>query len=194
MTRVVRRVSSLFFGKSPMNKCRLTLALVLVLGLGWTPAGAQGRTGKRKPPPVPVQHLQEVEKQVYRLTNEARVKQGLPPLIPDATLGAAALAHSEDMLRRHFFSHVSPDGLSPRERLQTAFGNQVMRGGENIWNGFGYNYRDSKLMARTIVDSWLNSSEHRANILNPYFSRLGVGVAVSGSEVRATQNFVALRH
>ena len=45
-------------------------------------------------------------------------------------------------------------------------------------------------MARVIVDSWMTSPGHRANILNPHYTYLGVGVSALGKEVRATQNFV----
>ena len=69
-----------------------------------------------------------------------------------------------------------------------AYSRTLARTGENIWSGHGFDYSDSKLIARVIVDSWLTSPGHRANLLNPDYTHLGVGVSVLGKEIRATQN------
>jgi uncharacterized protein YkwD len=170
-------------------------ALILALGfslLGFiSPAGAQLRVIRHpRRGQVRILHLNEVERRIYQLTNAVRRQHHLSPLSKDTALVATARAHSDDMLRRNFFSHVNPDGKTPQARIAPAYARTIARSGENIWGGHGYDYSDGKLMARVIVDSWMTSPGHRANILNPNYTYLGVGVSALGKDVRATQNFV----
>ena len=116
-----------------------------------------------------------------------------PQLRWDNTLVDMARAHSDDMLKRNYFSHVSPNGESFKDRLVPAYSRTLRRAGENIWAGHGYDYSDSTLIARVIVDSWMSSPGHRANILNPNFNYMGVGVLAMDKEIRATQNFIQSR-
>jgi uncharacterized protein YkwD len=179
-----------------MSKSKMgavTLALLLTFLLGLPLAWGQLRVipnprGKARPI-----YLKEVERRIYHLTNEERRKNHLPPLDKDDALVATSRAHSDDMLARNFFSHVNPDGKAPNDRIAPAYSRTMARTGENIWSGHGYDYSNSKLMARVIVDSWMASPGHRANLLNPNYTHLGVGVSVLGKEVRATQNFVQRR-
>jgi uncharacterized protein YkwD len=138
-----------------------------------------------------VKHLKEVERLVFRLTNEARRKNGLPSLETDADLTVMARKHTDDMLRQEFFSHTGPDGKTLKDRLfdAPAVFKTVSRAGENIYGGSGQDFSDAKTMARVMVDGWMTSPGHRANILNPAYTHLGVGVGVLGKEIRATQNF-----
>jgi uncharacterized protein YkwD len=159
----------------------LTLLLTLVLGL--SPARARER----------IHYLKEIERKVFRFTNEVRQKHDLNPLEEDDTLNDIAREHSDDMLKRNYFSHVSPDGESLKDRVIPAYSRALSRTGENIWSGHGYDYSDSSRMARVIVDSWMSSPGHRANILNPDYNYLGVGVSAMGQEIRATQNFIQRR-
>jgi uncharacterized protein YkwD len=168
----------------------VTLALLLALLLGLPPAWAQLRVIPNPRVKVRPLYLKEVEKQIYQLTNEVRRKKHLPPLDRDEALVTAARAHSDDMLARNFFSHINPDGKAPQDRLAPTYSRTLARTGENIWSGHGYDYADSKLLARVIVDSWMTSPGHRANLLNPDYTHQGVGVSVLGKEVRATQNFM----
>jgi uncharacterized protein YkwD len=165
------------------GKYAVVLALLLTLVLGLPPARALEH----------IQYLQEVERKVTQFTNEARRYHHLTPLEPDITLIDIARAHSDDMLKRNYFSHVSPDGKSIRDRIFPAYSRALSQAGENIWSGHGYGYSDSTLMARAIMDSWMNSPGHRANILNPNYNYIGVGVSAMGKEVRATQNFIQRR-
>ncbi len=168
----------------------LYLALLLTLFLYLPEAQAQIRFNKNPRGVVRFQHLKDVERRIYQLTNEERRKRHLPPLDRDNALVETARAHSDDMLKRDYFSHVNPDGKTPQQRIAPAFSRTMARAGENIWGGHGYDYSDNKLMARVIMDSWMSSPGHRANLLNPDYTHLGVGVSVLGKEVRATQNFV----
>jgi len=156
-----------------------------VLGQGWGPPPWQPGG-----PPGPFLHLQEVERLIFQLSNEVRRQQGLPPLEGDPALDLTAWTHSDDMLRRDFFSHTNPDGLSARDRLARGTGATGLQSGENIWAGSGQNYADSWGLARMVVDQWLWSPEHRENLLCPAYSHLGVGVCALGGETRATQVFV----
>jgi hypothetical protein len=137
-------------------------------------------------PPSPPRPLPEVERVVFALTNQERARYRLPPLRDDEALDSIARGHSEDMLRRGFFSHTNPDRESPGDRMARLHRILIGEGGENIWSGSGYN---ANAVAEQIVADWMNSAGHRANILNAEYTHLGVGVAMEGAEIRATQNF-----
>jgi hypothetical protein len=137
-------------------------------------------------PAPPPSALPQVERAVFTLTNNERARHGLPALLPDETLDSIAREHSVDMLRRNFFSHTNPDGDSPGDRIGKAHRQLVGEGAENVWSGSGYSVAAS---AAQIVGDFMNSPGHRANILNQEYTHLGVGVAMDGREIRATQNF-----
>lgn len=106
------------------------------------------------------------EQQVITLTNEARVANGCPPLTHNDKLHAAALGHSKDMYQNDYFSHDSLDGSTMADRINQQ-GYQWRRLAENI----AYGYRT----ASSVVAGWMNSSGHRANILNCDLTEIGVG-------------------
>ena len=108
---------------------------------------------------------------VVELVNDARAEAGCDPLHSDPRLDAAALAHSEDMIVRDYFSHVTPDGVSPWDRAKAA-GYDVPTG-ENIALG----QRD----ADTVMTAWMSSEGHRANILNCASKAIGMGLALDSS-------------
>jgi uncharacterized protein YkwD len=139
-------------------------------------------------------HLRGVEELIWRLTNEIRQRYGIPPLRQDDRLSALARAYSEDMLRRRFFSHSNPEGLTAKDRVMPFYPRPIYRLGENIWMGSNFSAANSEALARSIVNSWMKSPGHRENILVVDFTHLGVGVAARGREIRATQIFVNLQH
>jgi uncharacterized protein YkwD len=115
----------------------------------------------------PALELSDGEKAVCELTNTERARAGLPALTPDATLFAAARSHSANMARQNKLSHKL-DGKEVDDRVEAA-GYNYMFVGENVaWN------QDSPAKA---MQSWMNSSGHRANILNKDYTQLGVGIA-----------------
>jgi len=142
-----------------------------------------------------IKHPRELERRILLLTNEARRQHGLPALEPDDGLAALARQHSDDMIQRDYFSHTSPDGKDMKDRLMDApaVARSLSRAGENIYGGRGQDFSDTKTIARVIVDGWMTSPGHRANILNPDYSLLGVAVSTKGNEIRATQDFGARR-
>ena len=108
-------------------------------------------------------------------TNLVRKRQGLPPLAYHAGCAAAAQMHAEDMATGKFFSHENPNDASkrrPRDRV-ARFDVQWSWMAENINQGMGNGTYIE--IARQYVDSWMHSSGHRANILNPNATHLGTG-------------------
>lgn len=114
---------------------------------------------------------QDLADQVIVLVNLERTSRGIPALIPDAALGTVATAKSVDMRDNNYFSHESPTYGSPSQML-TTFGVRFSAWAENI--AWGY------LTPESVVAGWMNSPGHRANILNPTFTRTGVGWAAGG--------------
>lgn len=112
------------------------------------------------------------EAEVVRLTNEARVQYGLKPLAVNWELSRVARYKSQDMVDRHYFNHTSPTYGSPFQMMK-AFGISYRSAGENI----AYGYRTPQ----AVVDGWMNSPGHRANILNASFTQIGVGYVARGN-------------
>ncbi|WP_037663930.1 CAP domain-containing protein, partial [Streptomyces aurantiacus] len=121
--------------------------------------------------PFSPQGLARTTADVLTLTNSHRAAAGLRPLAPDPRLAAAAQAHSADMVARAFYSHTAPDGSEPWHRAAAA-GSAHRTVGENIACG--------QRSAAEVVQGWMDSPGHRANILKPAFTHLGVGFAGGG--------------
>ena len=118
--------------------------------------------------------LNSSEKQTLVLHNRARADRGLPRLCVHPALTKAARAHTQEMLDKDYFSHDSYNGETSGERLgrfgYTPKGYSYYTVGENIaWGSGSYGSPDS------IFESWMNSSEHKANILNKDFRQIGIG-------------------
>jgi len=99
--------------------------------------------------------------------NDHRISVGCPALEWDESVAVVAHAHSQDMLDRAFFAHTNPDGLSPFDRLRDA-GIGYSRAAENI--AWGYP------SAEAVLQGWLGSPGHRANLENCALTRHGVGL------------------
>jgi uncharacterized protein YkwD len=112
----------------------------------------------------------DLETDMLRLVNEERQQRNLQPLHADPELTAVARNHSVDMLQRGYFSHYTPEGLDPFDRMKNE-GVRFLTGGENIA------ITQTLPMAHTGL---MNSPGHRANILNPAFGRLGIGILDAG--------------
>ncbi|MFJ8052778.1 CAP domain-containing protein [Streptomyces luteogriseus] len=108
---------------------------------------------------------------VIDLTNRERTRHGLPPLSADPLLTTAAQAHSADMVARAFYAHTAPDGGQPWDRAAAA-GSTRRSIGENIACG--------QRSPAEVVEGWMNSPGHRANILKPGFTHIGIGFAGGG--------------
>ncbi|MFD3480917.1 CAP domain-containing protein [Streptomyces sp. NPDC058695] len=119
------------------------------------------------------------EAQVLALVNTERAKAGCRPVTADGGLAALAGNFSEDMAARGFFDHTDPDGATPWDRAKKAGITDL--GGENIARG--------QANAQSVMDSWMNSPGHRANILNCDYKTLGVGVHFGSGGPWWTQDF-----
>ena len=112
------------------------------------------------------------EGEVVRLINEIRVNNGLKPLTEDWQLSRVARYKAQDMKDLGYFSHTSPTYGSPFEMMKS-FGISYRTAGENIAKGYP--------TPKAVVDAWMNSPGHRANILNSSYTHIGVGYVASGN-------------
>lgn len=122
----------------------------------------------------------DLETQMLNLVNAERKKNGLKILQYDEALTIAARQHSADMFRRGYFSHNNPEGLDPFQRLHKAH--------------IRYRYAGENLaLAPTLLkahEELMKSPGHRANILNPAYGRIGIGIAAGGTHgLMVTQEF-----
>lgn len=113
----------------------------------------------------------DYEQEVIRLVNVERAKNGLKPLTYDWELSRVARYKSQDMKDNRYFSHTSPVYGSPFQMMKS-FGISYRTAGENIAKG--------QATPQAVVNAWMNSSGHRANILNASFTKIGVGYVSDG--------------
>ncbi len=109
--------------------------------------------------------------EVVRLTNRERMSRGLGALAVDARLSQAAHVHSADMARRNFFAHECPSGTQAWDRAVAA-GYTYRKIAENIAAG--------QQTPAQVVEGWMNSPGHRANILDGELTQIGVGYVTGG--------------
>ena len=112
------------------------------------------------------------ESEVVRLVNEIRAQNGLGTLKENWELSRVARFKSQDMKDNNYFSHTSPVYGSPFEMMKN-FGISYRSAAENIAKG--------QSSPQAVVNAWMNSSGHRANILNSSFTEIGVGYVKSGN-------------
>jgi uncharacterized YkwD family protein len=122
------------------------------------------------------------EKEVINLVNVERQKAGLAPLKENTQLSDVARTKSEDMKNKGYFSHTSPTYGSPFDMMKS-FGIKYSAAGENIAKG--------QRTPSEVVNAWMNSEGHRANILNSNYTEIGVGYTVdSNGTAYWTQMFI----
>lgn len=112
------------------------------------------------------------ENEVIRIVNEIRVKNGLNTLTADWELSRVARYKSQDMKDNNYFSHTSPVYGSPFDMIKN-FGISYRGAAENIAKG--------QRTPQAVVNAWMNSSGHRANILNSSYTKIGVGYIADGN-------------
>ncbi|KOG34818.1 CAP domain-containing protein [Streptomyces resistomycificus] len=160
-----------------------------------TPSKKERATPSKKPEPAPSRKATKAPKEnsapvtvsaettaaaeVLKLVNEERAKVGCSAVAANSSLADLAEAFSEDMAARGFFDHTDPDGLSPWDRAAKAGITDL--GGENIARG--------QADAAAVMEAWMNSPGHKANILNCDFKTLGVGVHLGSGGPWWTQDF-----
>ena len=139
------------------------LIAAMVLGACLFPLG-QGADAQ-DPPGL---KLSEDEQQVLDLTNQAREKEKLPPLRPNALLFTAARGHAANMARQGKMEHVL-DGKTPGDRVKAA-------GYRYTWVGENIAMTDGDTTA-AVFQGWMESKSHREHILSDHFDEIGIGVA-----------------
>ncbi|MBU3804301.1 MAG: serine protease [Candidatus Cellulosilyticum pullistercoris] len=112
------------------------------------------------------------ENRVLELVNEERAKNGLSALQMDESVREVARVKSSDMSKNNYFSHTSPTYGTPFEMLKS-YGISYKSAGENIAQGY--------TSPEAVVNGWMNSSGHRANILNANYTHIGIGYEADGN-------------
>jgi uncharacterized protein YkwD len=128
-----------------------------------------------------------IEQAIFAFTNQQRAARSLQRLEASEQLSEVARGHSRDMLTRDYFDHRTPEGMRSADRIARR-GLRFDATGENLYmvkNGLAA----ASELASAMVSGWMNSREHRANILAPDYRFLGVGVAATSRIVLATQLF-----
>lgn len=156
-------------------------------------------------PEVPVADL---EHRVHEIINAQRRANNSSELGWDEALSKLARAHSEDMAKRKYFKHITPEGLTPMKRAEAAGYKVCMLMGENIFQNNlysrvieerkrksiekTYDWNSLEKIAQTTVKGWMDSPDHRKNILDKNYTREGIGVAIDEEDdgkVYVTQMF-----
>lgn len=112
------------------------------------------------------------EQKVVELVNVERQKAGLPELKMDSAISNVARAKSKDMAVNNYFAHQSPTYGSA--------GDMLRQFGIN-WSAWGENIASGQRTPEIVVNAWMNSSGHRANILSTNFSKIGVGYVTNAN-------------
>jgi uncharacterized protein YkwD len=123
-----------------------------------------------------------LEEEVLELVNERRAAgascggagsfAAAEPLTMSPNLRCAARRHTEDMVDRDYFSHVSPEGGSPGDRIAEA---------EYSFSTWGENIAGGSATAAAVIDQWMGSDGHCSNIMSPAFTEIGVGYVAGGA-------------
>jgi uncharacterized protein YkwD len=135
----------------------------LWLALWLSPFGAHGEERRSA--------FADLEASLHRGVNEARAERHLIPLERRAELDAVALAHSQDMVNRHYMAHESPEGKNALDRLQRARVTGFSLAAENL------GITDRPEPNREILRAWIASEAHRTNLFSPPFNATGIGIA-----------------
>lgn len=125
------------------------------------------------PKPLSVAAL---ERRVFEVVNRKRLEAGLPPAVWSDDAARVARIHSQNMAAYNFFSHQGRDGMRVSERATAAGFRKWHALGENIAYNRGYGNP-----LESVVQSWMNSAGHRANMLNSRWDKTGVGIAVTAN-------------
>ena len=132
-----------------------------------------------------VQGVNYAESQMIHLINSIRSSRGLQLLNPNPVLNSIARSRSQDMLNRNYFSHYTPEGKNIFNIL-VENGIMYAMGAENLSQSSPPSWGSPE----AVVNSWMNSGPHRANLLNPHYGQLGLGVVDSGNKRVVTLIFI----
>jgi uncharacterized protein YkwD len=111
---------------------------------------------------------ERVADEMLKKVNDARWRAGLAPLVRNPLLDRVSQEHADDMLARSYFGHQTPEGLGPSDRARA----------DGYRPGIGENLVEARFSVDDALDAWMNSRDHRRNILDPGCRELGVGLAI----------------
>lgn len=135
--------------------------------------------------------LKEIREKALHLANRDRVINGRSTLKENSQLSQAAQEYAEELLARDFYDHVTPEGETPKDRVEHIKG---MRGvGENLVQQKGnFRVQINEELLKQFQEGWMNSPGHRENLLNSDFTHFGYGIAYDKEkgEVYAVQKFL----
>lgn len=155
-------------------------------GTGWQIGSSIAHIGNANQTRTP----SELRTFALELVNRDRLLNGLPALVETPLLSRSAQGHAEDMMKRNYYDHVTPEGRTPTERYNHIGGTGGV--GENIMylGSSPTNYLNFGLLER-FQRSWMYSNGHRVNLLTPNYRYFGYGIVVDpiSREVYAVQNF-----
>ncbi len=138
----------------------------------------------------PAELSRAVEGLILEASNRARAEKKRPPLESEEVLVKAARDHSQDMLKRNYLSHFSPEKKSVVDRVKKYQPKLQRSVGENLHTiTSSQGLVDPKAIAGQMMDDWMHSSSHRKNILSKDYAFLGVGCASDGERIFCTQVF-----
>jgi uncharacterized protein YkwD len=153
------------------------LAALAVLAAAPASASATCKQGRTHPSQL---SNAEVKQTTLCLLNRQRKQQGRRALKPNRRLARAARKHAGDMVERKYFSHTAPGGVSFVDRIMRQ---DYVDPGEGWTLGENLAWGSYQLASpKSIVRSWMRSPGHRANILNPAFREIGIGVVTGAPE------------
>ncbi len=142
------------------------------------------------PPLSQKEFLDEVEKTLFEATNKIREEKKLQALENHTILFQAARSHSQDMLKRKYFSHFSPEGKSVLERIRKIKPDYDESCGENLHNILSTKkFTDPQAVSQQMIKDWMNSPSHRKNILSKDYHFLSIACSSDGREIYCTQVF-----
>ncbi|MCX2725674.1 CAP domain-containing protein [Roseibium salinum] len=133
--------------------------------------------------------LAALRKEALNEVNQVRQEHGLTTLETSRVLDEAAQAHAVDMIEENYYAHVSPDGEAPRDRFLEHGGSRWKVVRENIARCSNCPVPPTLERVRSFQQGWMNSPEHRDNILAEGLESFGFGIAGEGGQVFAVQTF-----
>lgn len=140
-------------------------------------------------------NTEKIAIEIHLEVNEVRELYGLKALGWSSLIAEIAKKHSQDMSDRNYLSHISPEGNDVGDRFEQAHfyckknlpNGDILKGGENLAE---VSYPDDLTgIGSRIVQSWMDSPSHKANLLFESYDKEGIGVVISGDVLRITQNF-----
>ncbi len=141
--------------------------------------------------------VRNFELELFEITNQKRIENGVQPLVWDDRLHSIAKNHSQDMAEKNYFNHNNLDGMSAFDRGNNAYYECEKERESIMYEGISENISQMGLERKnyesideeTIVDGLMNSSEHRENMLDNAYIKIGIGIAINENHLYTTQNF-----